>query len=93
MDEKPTPQDPQAEATEPQTDEVKPTRLQSFVNKHPRAAKVVAITGAVTAALGAVQIARTAQANRHHAIAAGDHAQESLRELSATVTPQETTEA
>lgn len=79
----------EADATEQPT-EVKPTRLQVFVQKHPRAAKVAAITGALTTLIGAVSLTKTVQSNRHHAIAAGDHAKESLDELAATVSPTDT---
>lgn len=66
-----------------------PGRLQVFVNKHPRAAKVVAISGGILAALGTVQIARTVHANRSHLELAGDHAKEAVSELSATVSPED----
>ena len=64
-----------------------PTRLQAFVAKHPRASKVVAITGATLAAVGVVQVARTVKSNKGHLEAAGDHAVAALDELSSTVDP------
>lgn len=72
---------------DPSTEETEPTRLQVFVNKHPRAAKIVAITGAVTAVIGASHVTRTVSARRHHIVQAGDHAKEALDELSASVSP------
>lgn len=80
---------PTADVT-PVAPEAQPTRLQNFVNKHPRAAKVVAITGAVTAAFGAVHFTRTVQANKDHAKAAGDHARDALNELANTASPTDT---
>ncbi len=77
-----------AEATEnPALDEVDPTRLQVFVNKHPRAAKIVAVTGAVAAVVGVSHLTRTVAARKHHLAQAGDHAKEALDELSASVSP------
>lgn len=79
-------------ADEPQA-EVQPTRLQVFVNKHPRAAKVLAVVGVTGTAIGGVMVAKTVQANRKHVDQAVDHAQEAVAELSTAVTPQEPTEA
>lgn len=73
-----------ADASEP---EVTPSRLQVFVNNHPRAAKVVAVTGAVTAAVGAVHITRTIAARKDHLSSAADHAGEALSEVAASVSP------
>jgi hypothetical protein len=70
--------------------ETQPTRLQVFVNNHPRIAKVTAITGAVTSVAGAVVVAKTVQANRAHVEAAGEHAKEALNELSTAVSPDDT---
>lgn len=89
MDE--TTQTPEA-LTEPQL-EVTPSRLQTFVNKHPRAAKVTAIIGAVTTAVGAVHLTRTVQANRRHVEQAGEHAKEALIDLSTAVSPPPDPEA
>ncbi len=67
--------------------EIAPTRLQAFVTRHPKAAKVVAITGAGLAAVGVVQVARTVKANKSHLEAAGEHMSEAASELSSSVTP------
>lgn len=72
-----------------ESSEVQPSRLQNFVNKHPRAAKVAAITGAVGTAIGVVCMTKTLQANKEHLDAAGDHAKEALHELSTSVSPQD----
>lgn len=71
-------------------EEVTPTRLQSFVTKHPRIAKIATITGGVAAVIGTVQVARTVSARRHHLVEAGDHAKEALSELAATTSPTDT---
>lgn len=82
---------PQTSPETPETDEnVEPTRLQVFVNKHPRAAKITAIVGGVTAVAGAVHFTRTVQSNRAHVQQAGDHAKEALTELSTAVSPTDT---
>lgn len=67
-----------------------PSRLQVFVNNHPRAAKVAAITGGVTAAVGMVQIARTLRANKDHLSSAVEHAGEAVSEVAASVSPSDT---
>lgn len=89
MDDAQTPEQP-TEATITDQPENAPTRLQVFVNKHPRAAKVVAIVGAVTTAVGAVQITRTVRSNKEHLELAGDHASAALDELAATTSPDAT---
>lgn len=81
-----TPTDQPSEATE----ESQPTRLQYFVNQHPRAAKVVTLVGAAAAAVGVVQVARTVNARRDHLEAAGDHIGEAAREVAASVSPTDT---
>lgn len=68
-------------------DEKAPSRLQNFVNNHPRAAKVVAVTGAATAAIGLVHITRTVKARKEHLVAAGEKAGEALSEVAASVSP------
>lgn len=67
--------------------EVAPTRLQAFVNNHPRAAKAVAITGGVLAVAGGIQFTRTLRANKDHLTAAGDHVHGALDELSNAASP------
>lgn len=71
---------------EPQP-EAEPTRLQNFVAKHPRATKIVAITGAVSSVVGVVCVAKTVKSNKAHLELAGENAKEVLHELSATVDP------
>lgn len=73
-----------------QTEVVPTSRLQTFVTKHPRAAKIVAFTGAGAAVVGIVQTARTLKANKAHLELAGDHAKGALDELSTSVTPKST---
>lgn len=80
---------PKVVTVKDESEETTPGRLQTFVNKHPRAAKIVAITGGVAAVLGTVQFARTVQANRKHLELASDHAKEALNELSTSVSPQD----
>lgn len=72
---------------ESETETPVPTRLQAFTMKHPRAAKIVAITGAVTAVIGATHIARTVRARKDHLVSAGDHVGEALSEVAASVSP------
>lgn len=66
---------------------VEPTRLQSFVNNHPRASRAIAITGAVLAVAGVGTVANTARKNRHHLDSAKDHVLEAGSELSNAVSP------
>lgn len=66
---------------------VQPTRLQTFVTNHPRAAKLIAITGGVTAVLGTGIVTATVMKNKQHVILAGDHAKDALSELSTSVSP------
>lgn len=79
--------------TEPELEEVPQTRLQSFVNKHPKAARLLAITGAVGTVAGAVHFTRTLHANKDHLELAGDHAKEALNELSTSTSPNPDAEA
>ena len=71
--------------TEPTLEE--PTRLQKFVIQHPRAAKIVAITGAVTAVTGIVLVANTMRKNSDHLSNAGELSLEALQEMSESVSP------
>lgn len=64
-----------------------PTRLQKFVIQHPRAAKIVAITGAVTAVTGIVLVANTMRKNSDHLSNAGELSLEALQEMSESVSP------
>jgi hypothetical protein len=82
-----TNQDPQTPVVDPSTEEQTPTRLQSFVAKHPRAARIAALTGVVGTVTGAVCVTRTVAAKRSHLEEAADHAKEALSELAATVDP------
>lgn len=66
---------------------VQPTRLQVFVNNHPRAARALAITGAVAAVAGVGTVANTARKNKHHLASAGDHVLEAGSEFSNAVSP------
>lgn len=72
------------------SDEVELTRLQRFVLKHPRAAKVVAITGAATAVAGVAITANTVRKNKHHLDQAADHAKDAFHEVSESVSPTDT---
>lgn len=75
------------EAVETDVEVVEPTRLQTFVTNHPRIAKVIAITGGVTAAVGAGVVANNMRKQRAHIIEAGHHAEQALMELSNSVSP------
>lgn len=75
------------------SEEAQPTRLQKFVNTHPRASRVLAITGAVAAVVGVGTVANTARKNKHHLDNAVDHVQEAGSELSAAVSPTSETDA
>lgn len=77
------------------TDEVEivPTRLQMFVNNHPRASRAIAIAGAVATVAGTVTIANTVRKNKHHLDNAADSAQDALQELSNAVSPAPETDA
>lgn len=66
---------------------VEPTRLQVFVNNHPRAARAIAITGAVAAVAGVGTVANTARKNKHHLDNAAGHVLEAGSELSNAVSP------
>lgn len=79
---------PSSEPTAPENEKA-PTRLQVFVNKHPQAAKVVAITGAVIAGLGTVHVAKTVSARKDHLASAGEHVGEALSEVAASVSPED----
>lgn len=72
---------------------VQQTRLQSFVNNHPRAARAIAITGAVVAAAGVGTVVNTARKNKHHLAAAAEHVHEAGSELSNAVSPTSETDA
>lgn len=68
--------------------------VQRFANRRPRAAKIIAITGAVLAAAGTLTVANTARKNSHHVDNALDHVVEAGSELSQAVSPTpETTDA
>lgn len=73
--------------------EVQPNKLQKFVNKHPRAAKVVAIIGGVTAVAGVATVTNTMLKNKQHLELAKDHTKETLHELSEAVSPSSETPA
>lgn len=73
--------------------EEKQNFVSRFAVKHPRVAKVAAITGGVTAVAGVLLTANTVRKNRNHLIAAGDHAKEALTELSTSVSPATDPEA
>lgn len=64
-----------------------PTRLQKFVIKHPRASKVVAITGGILAAGGVALTANNMRKNKHELNAAADHAKAALSGVSSSVSP------
>ena len=84
-----TPETPSADAVV-----VKQNVWTKFSTKHPRAAKVVVITGASIAALSIAAVANTVQKNRSHVVAAGNEAKEALNELGQAVSPtSETTSA
>lgn len=68
-------------------EETKPSRLEVLVTRFPRASKVVAITGGITALVGGAQIARTVKARKSHLTEAGDSAKEAFDHLSASVSP------
>lgn len=68
-------------------EEAAPTRLQSFVIKHPRASRIVAIAGGITAVAGVAHVTRTVSARRHHLNEAADRSKEALREVAASVSP------
>jgi hypothetical protein len=82
----------ETEATEAQV-VVEPTRLQKFVNNHPRASRVIAIVGGVAAVAGVGTVARTATKNKHHLDNAAGHVLEAGSELSAAVSPTSETDA
>lgn len=84
-----TPQTPEIVVDETPV-ETEPTRLQKFVCNHPRAAKVIAITSAVTAAAGVAVTANTMRKNKSHLDQAADHAKEALHEVSESVSPTDT---
>lgn len=71
-------------AVEPET-QSEPTRLQRFVNNHPRTAKVVAITGTISAVAGAVALTKKLRSNRNELESAADHANEALNDISSSV--------
>jgi hypothetical protein len=70
-----------------ESETVQPTRLQSFVTNHPRASRVIAITGAVAAVVGVGTVANTARKNKHHLDNAAEHVLEAGSELSNAVSP------
>lgn len=81
------------DAPVPANDQLEPpttTWLQDKVNRHPRAAKAVAITGAVLSAIGVVQVGRTINANRSQLDSAATNAGELMSDLGQSVTPQST---
>lgn len=61
--------------------------VQRFANRRPRAAKIIAITGAALAAVSTVTVARTAAKNRSHVDTALNHVAEAGQELSQAVSP------
>lgn len=61
-----------------------------FTNNHPRAAKVLAITGGIGTAVGAALLVGTVKSNKDHLDSAGEHAKEAVSELGASVTPGDT---
>jgi hypothetical protein len=67
--------------------EVSENFVQKLANRHPRTAKVLAITGVVTTAITVAGIVRTVRSNKDHLEAAGEHASEAMSELAATVDP------
>lgn len=82
--------------TEPTTIETAPTEqptevsqnfVQKLANKHPRTARVVAVTGVVLSAVGVACVARTVRSNKDHLEAAGEHASTAVSELTATLDP------
>lgn len=76
-----------------ESETVQPTRLQVFVNNHPRASRVIAITGAVAAVAGVGTVANTARKNKHHLDAAAANVLEAGSEFSAAVSPTSETDA
>lgn len=71
--------------------ETKPNFVVRLVNRYPRTAKVVAIAGATTAAVGVALTANTIKNNRAHLELAADHAQDAFQELSTAVSPTDQT--
>lgn len=67
--------------------EVSPNFVQKFTNRHPRVAKVLAITGVATTAIAVTTVVRTVRSNKDHLDAAGEHLSEAASELTATVDP------
>lgn len=84
---------PAAGTAEQTEDTPTPNRLQAFVNNHPRASKVVAVTGAALGAVGLVQLTRTLRSNRDHLSSAVDHAGAAVGEVAASVDPASGSEA
>jgi|KBSMisStaDraftv2_1062788.scaffolds.fasta_scaffold977147_2 hypothetical protein len=80
----------EAQPSDSESQHRSPTRLQSFVINHPRAAKVVAVTGAITAVAGAVAVTRNLRANRNELDSAAEHAELALSDLSSSVSPTDT---
>lgn len=77
-----------------QQPEVVPTRLQKFVNEHPRRARAIAILGGVASVGGTLLFATNLRKNKHHINAAGQHVLEAGSEISEAVSPtSETTDA
>lgn len=66
---------------------VEPNRLQKFVNNHPRASRVLAITGMVATVVSVGTVVHTASKNKHHLDNAADHVLEAGSELSSAVSP------
>ena len=68
---------------------------QNFVTrlavKHPRTAKVAAITLAGIAAGGVLLTANTVRKNREHLVAAGESASDAISHISDAVSPTDTT--
>lgn len=89
---------PTTDAPEPEVIEadvvVEQNFVQKFANKHPRAAKWIAIIGGTVAVGGGLTVANTMRKNSDHIDAAKDHVLEAGRELSDAVSPtSETTDA
>lgn len=85
INETPVPDVP-AEETEVQQNFV--TRL---AVKHPRTARVVALTGAAVAVGGVLLTANTVKKNRQHLVAAGESASDAISHISDAVSPTDTT--
>lgn len=70
-----------------QETEVKQNFVTRFAVKHPRTARVAALTGAATAVVGVLLTANTVKKNRAHLVAAGEDAKDALGHISDAVSP------